>query len=50
MEVKFTIYHDDQPDDIVDKIDKALEAFDMGIEYAEGGDGSQSYVITDLDD
>ena len=50
MEKTFTIYYDDQPDEIVDKIDKALEVFGMGIEYTEGGDGSQSYVITDVDE
>ena len=38
MEETFTIQYDDQPDDVVDKIDKALEPFGMGIEYAEGGE------------
>ena len=49
MEKKFTIYYDDQPDEIIEKIDDALEAFGMGIEYAEVGEGEQSYVITNVD-
>lgn len=49
MEEKITIYYDDQPDDIIEKVDKALETFGMGIEYAEGGDGYQTYVITEVE-
>jgi len=51
METQFTIWYDEQPDEVVDKIGEALEGHGLVIEYdGDGGDGYQGYIITKLEE
>lgn len=48
---KFTLEYDDQLDDAVDKISKALIEFGLEIDYSdEGGDGYQGYTISKIEE
>jgi hypothetical protein len=42
---KFKVYHDDQPDEIVDRIAGALSEFGIEIKRIDGGDGFIHYQI-----
>lgn len=42
---KFRIEYDDQLDEAVEKISKALAEHNLTIEYGDGGDGYQEYEI-----
>lgn len=41
----FKIWYDDQPDDIVNKINSALQEFGLTIQELDGGDGFNEYEI-----
>ncbi len=47
---KFTIEYDDQLDEAVNKVSEALHEHGLTIEYGEGGDGTQEYVILKLEE
>jgi hypothetical protein len=42
---EFKVYHDDQPNEIVDRIAGALSEFDIDIKEIDGGDGFMHYQI-----
>lgn len=45
---EFIIYHDDQPDTVVAKVESALSNYRLRITMIEGGDGYEKYrVISD---
>ena len=48
QEVKFKIWYDDQPNDVVDKIASQLGSFGLEIIELEGGDGFMEYEIKAL--
>ena len=47
-EVKFTIWYDDQPNDVVDKIAVQLKSFGLEVVEVVGGDGFMEYEIKPL--
>jgi len=47
---QFRIEYDDQLDDAVEKISRALAEYGLTIEYGEGGDGVQEYEITKIEE
>ena len=47
-EVKFQIYHDDQPNDVVDKIASKLKSYGLEVIELDGGDGFMEYEIKPL--
>jgi len=47
-EVKFKIWHDDQPNEVVDKIASQLQSFGLEIIELDGGDGFIEYEIKPL--
>lgn len=47
---KFRIEYDNQPDEVVDRVSVALAKHGLMIEYGDGDDGYQEYIITKLDE
>ncbi len=47
-EVKFKIWYDDQPNDVVDKITNQLKFFGLEVVELDGGDGFIEYEIKPL--
>jgi hypothetical protein len=47
-EVKFKIWYDDQPNDVVDRIESQLESYGLKIVELDGGDGFMEYEIKPL--
>lgn len=47
-EVKFKIWYDDQPNDVVDKIASQLKSYGLEIIELDGGDGYMEYEIKPL--
>lgn len=47
-EIKFKIWNDDQPNEVVDKIAVQLGSFGLEIIQLEGGDGFIEYEIKPL--
>lgn len=45
MDNEFTVYYDDQPDEIIEKIEIALGEFHLEIEAFDLSDGQISYRI-----
>lgn len=48
QEVKFKIYYDDQPNEVVDKLASQLQSFGLEIIELDGGDGFNEYEIKPL--
>jgi len=47
-EVKFKIWYDDQPNDVVDKIASQLKSYGLEVIELDGGDGFMEYEIKPL--
>ena len=47
-EVKFKIWYDDQPNDVVDKIASQLKSYGLEVIELDGGDGFMEYAIKPL--
>jgi hypothetical protein len=47
-EVKFKIWYDDQPNDVVDKIASQLKSYGLEVIELHGGDGFMEYEIKPL--
>ena len=47
-EVKFNIWYDDEPNDVVDKIATQLKSYGLEIIELDGGDGFNEYEIKPL--
>jgi hypothetical protein len=47
-EVKFKIWYDDQPNDVVDRIASQLKSYGLEIVELDGGDGFMEYEIKPL--
>ena len=47
-EVKFNIWYDDQPNDVVDKIAAQLKSYGLEVIELDGGDGFKEYEIKPL--
>ena len=47
-EVKFIIWYDDQPNEVVDKMASQLQSFGLEIIELDGGDGFMEYEIKPL--
>lgn len=47
-EVKFKIWYDDEPNDVVDRIGSQLESYGLKIVELDGGDGFMEYEIKPL--
>jgi hypothetical protein len=48
--MKFKIYYDDQPNEVVDRISSILKNFNINVEDLNGGDGFMEYDITEIKD
>jgi len=46
--VKFKIWYDDQPNDVVDKIASQLKSYGLEVIELDGGDGFMEYEIKPL--
>jgi hypothetical protein len=47
-EVRFKIWYDDQPNDVVDRISSQLNSFGLVVVELDGGDGFMEYEIKPL--
>jgi hypothetical protein len=47
-EIKFQIYHDDEPNDIVDKIAAQLKSYGLEVIELDSGNGFMEYEIKPL--
>ena len=43
-----TLEYDNQPDDVIDKVNEALKARGLRFASRRGGDGSQTYSLRNL--
>jgi hypothetical protein len=43
-----TLEYDDQPNDVIEKVNRALKTRGLRFASAHGGDGTQSYSLRDL--
>ena len=50
IKMKFKIYYDDQPNEVVDRISSILKNFNINVEDLNGGDGFMEYDITEIKD
>jgi len=46
---KFRIVYDDHPDEVVEKVNEALEEHGLIISYGDGDDGYQEYIIIKIE-
>ena len=50
MKAKLTINYDDQPDQVMEKVKKLLVNFGIVVDFGDGGDGWQDYLLENSDD
>lgn len=50
MKAKLTINYDDQPDEVMERVKKLLATFGISVDYGDGGDGWQDYILENQDD